>query len=132
MYSETIKALRQAENKRLFTSPAIKGIKRGIYMGKLLDFYNQHRRLFLPQKHQNITGQENEKDRKMQRFLIYCESMQIYHTKGIRNKTVKDFFNSGEMLSKSVETRRKYFLVINSFFKRFYNKELNKNEIGIR
>lgn len=85
----------------------------------------------MPQKHQNTAGQETEKDRILQRFLIYCENMRIYHTKGIRNKTVKDFFDTQEMLSKSIETRRKYFLIINSFFKRFYDKELNKNEIGI-
>ncbi|MCL5673247.1 MAG: hypothetical protein M1407_01315 [Deltaproteobacteria bacterium] len=101
-------------------------------MGKLLDFYKQHRRLLLPQKHQNTAGQEAENDKKLQKFLIYCESMRIYHTKEINKKTASSFFQSENMAEKSNETRRKYFLVINSFFKRFYNKELNKNEIGIR
>ena len=101
-------------------------------MGNLLDFYKQHRRLFLAQKHQNLSETERRKDSMLQDFFSYCEDMRIFHTKGINKKVVSSFFQSENMKGRSEETRRKYFLVLREFFKRFYDKELNKNEVGIR
>ena len=98
-------------------------------MGKLTEFYKQHRRLFLAQKHQNTLRQERGRDAMIVKFLQYCEFLQIYHTKGICKQTALDFFNMPEMLSKSHETRRKYFLVISEFYDRYFKTKLIKEEI---
>ena len=98
-------------------------------MGKLIEFYKQHRRLFLAQKHQNTLRQERGRDAMIVKFLQYCEFLHIYHTKGIRKQTAIDFFNTPGMLSKSNETRRKYFLVTREFYKRYSKIKLIKEEI---
>ena len=99
-------------------------------MGRLLDFYKQHRRLFLSQKHQNTTKTERFRDAVAIKFFLYCESKGVMHTDGIRKKQiVADFFNAGEMLEKSDETRRKYFLVIREFYKRFLKINIEKEEV---
>ena len=99
-------------------------------MGKLIEFYRQHRRLFLAQKHQNTSQTEKFRDAVAIKFLLYCESKNVFHTDGIRKKQiVTDFFNSSEMLSKSYESRRKYFLVIREFYNRHFKTNLIKEEI---
>ena len=99
-------------------------------MGKLIEFYKQHRRLFLAQKHQNTSQTEKFRDAVVIKFLLYCESKNVFHTDGIRKKQrVTDFFNSSEMLSKSYESRRKYFLVIKEIYKRFFKINIEKNEV---
>ncbi|MHB8231886.1 MAG: hypothetical protein ACYDDB_03170 [bacterium] len=99
-------------------------------MGKLMEFYKQHRRLFIAQKHQNTRQTEKFKDMVMLKFLEYCESKGIFHTDGIhKKKIIIDFFNTGEMLNKSNETRRKYFLVIAEFYKKHFKVKLIKEEI---
>ena len=98
-------------------------------MGKLTEFYKQHRRLFLAQKHQNTQQTERFKDTAMLRFIDYCESRKIYHTKGINKHIAIDFFNTPEMLGKSDEIRRKYFLIVREFYKRHYKIKLMKEEI---
>ncbi|MCL4322473.1 MAG: hypothetical protein M0016_01270 [Deltaproteobacteria bacterium] len=99
-------------------------------MVKLTEFYKQHRRLFIAQKHQNTRQTEKFKDAVMLKFLEYCESKGIFHTDGIRKKRIIiDFFNMPEMPSKSHETRRKYFLVIAEFYKRHFKVKLIKEEI---
>ena len=99
-------------------------------MGKLTEFYKQHRRLFIVQKHQNTRQTEKFKDAVMLKFLEYCESKGIFHTNGIYKKQIIiDFFNTPEMLNKSHETRRKYFLIISEFCKRYFKIKLIKEEI---
>ncbi len=98
-------------------------------MGKLIEFYKQHRRLFLTQKHQNTLRTERGRDAMIVKFLQYCEFLQIYHTKGINKGIAIDFFNTPEIQSKSYETRRKYFLVIAEFYKRHYKIKLMREEI---
>lgn len=98
-------------------------------MAKLVEFYEQHRRLFIAQKHQNIHKTEQFKNTVLIKFLEYCEAQNIFHTGGIRKKTAKDFFNTNKMQSKSYETRRKYFLVIREFYKRFLKINIEKNEV---
>ena len=96
-------------------------------MGKLTEFYKQHRRLFLSQKHQNTRQQERFRDMVVIKFFAYCESKNVYHTDGLRKKElITDFFSSTEMLNKSDESRRKYFLVIREIYRRFF-----KINIGI-
>ena len=96
-------------------------------MGKLAEFYKEHRRLFLSQKHQNTSKTEKFRDAVAIRFFKFCESKNILHTDGIRKKQiVKDFFDTEEMLNKSNETRRKYFLVIREIYRRLF-----KINIGI-
>ncbi|MHB1680319.1 MAG: hypothetical protein ACYCTB_07425 [bacterium] len=94
-------------------------------MGNLTDFYKQHRRLFLINKHQNLSATEKAKDHMLQDFLIYCESRQIYHTNGINKKITQDYFNSETMRNRSPETKRKYYLVVREFFKRFLKQNIN-------
>ena len=99
-------------------------------MGKLTDFYKQHRRLFLAQKHQNIRQTERFKDMAAVKFLSYCESKNVFHTDGLRRKElVTDFFNGGEMVNKSPESRRKYFLVIRELYERFFNITIEIKEV---
>ena len=96
-------------------------------MGKLTEFYKQHRRLFLAQKHQNTSKTQKFRDMAAIKFFLFCESQNLLHTDGIRKKqVVKDFFGTKEMLNKSNETRRKYFLVIKEIYRRFF-----KINIGI-
>ena len=96
-------------------------------MGKLLDFYKQHRRLFLAQKHQNTSKTQKFRDMAAIKFFAFCESQHILHTDGIRKKQViKDFFGTKEMLNKSNETRRKYFLVIKEIYRRFFKINIGK------
>jgi hypothetical protein len=98
-------------------------------MGKLTEFYKQHRRLFLAQKHQNTSKTQKFRDAAAMKFFEFCESKNILHTDGIRKKqVVKDFFDSKEMLSKSDETRRKYFLVIKEIYLRFFKMNI-ENEV---
>ena len=90
-------------------------------MGTLLDFYKQYRSLFLAQKHQNTSKTQKFRDMAAIKFFLFCESQNILHTDGIRKKQiVKDFFDTEEMLNKSNETRRKYFLVIREIYLRFF------------
>jgi hypothetical protein len=98
-------------------------------MGNLVDFYAQHRRLFIAQKHQNLQQTERFKDLVIFKFLTFCESKSIYHTKGIKNQTAVQFFDTPEMLALSHESRRKYFLAIREFYKRFFKTTLLKKEI---
>ena len=100
-------------------------------MGNLVDFYAHHRRLFIAQKHQNTSQTEMFKDRVIFKFLTFCESKSIYHTKGIKRQIAIDFFNSPEMLALSHESRRKYFLVIREFYNRHFKTNLIKEEILI-
>ncbi|MHB1661112.1 MAG: hypothetical protein ACYCTD_03320 [bacterium] len=94
-----------------------------------MEFYKQHRRLFIVQKHQNTRQTEKFKDAVMLKFLEYCESQKIFHTAGINKKVITEFFNATEILGKSHETRRKYFLVIAEFYKRHFKIKLIKEEI---
>ena len=99
-------------------------------MGKLIEFYKQHRRLFLRQKHQNTSQTEKFRDAVIIKFLLYCESKNIHHTDGIRLKRIaQEFFCTKEMFNKSAETRRKYFLVLREFYKRFFKIELKRIEV---
>lgn len=99
-------------------------------MGKLIEFYKQHRRLFLRQKHQNTSQTEKFRDSVVIKFLLYCESKNVFHTDGIRKKQMAiDFFYSSEMLNKSYESRRKYFLIIKELYKRFFKINIEKNEV---
>ena len=98
-------------------------------MGKLTEFYTQHRRLFIAQKHQNLKQTERFKDAVVLKFLGFCESQKIYHTKGIKKQIAIDFFNTPEMLGKSDETRRKYFFVIREFYKRYFKLILTLEKI---
>jgi len=94
-------------------------------MAKLIDFYTQHRRLFLSQKHENISKTENYRNTIMLSFLRYCESRKIYHTNGITKQTAKDFFKSQTHLS--AESKRKYYLVLREFYRRFLKIEIDKD-----
>ena len=98
-------------------------------MGKLTEFYKQHRRLFLAQKHQNTFKTQKFRDMAAIKFFSFCESQNLLHTDGIRkNQVIKDFFNTEEMLNKSNETRRKYFLVIKEIYQRFFKINIG-NEV---
>ena len=98
-------------------------------MGKLIDFYKQHRRLFLAQKHQDASKTQKFRDMAAIKFFSFCESQNILHTDGIRKKqVVKAFFGTKEMLNKSSETRRKYFLVIREIYRRFFKINI-ENEV---
>jgi hypothetical protein len=57
-------------------------------MVKLTEFYKQHRRLFLAQKHQNTRQTEKFKNAVMLKFLEYCESQKIFHTAEINKKVI--------------------------------------------
>ena len=98
-------------------------------MGRLIEFYRQHRRLFMAQKHQNLKQTERFKDAVILKFLGFCEDRKIFHTKGIKREIAIDFFNSLEIVAKSNETRRKYFLVIREFYNRHFKTNLIKEEI---
>lgn len=93
-------------------------------MANLIDFYKQHSRLFLISKHQNLSSTEKTKDRMLQDFFTYCESRRIYHTNGINKKIAQDYFNSEAMRNRSPETKRKYYLVVREFFRRFMKRDL--------
>ena len=97
-------------------------------MGKLIEFYKRHRRLFLRQKHQNTRQQERFRDTVMLKFFCYCESQKIFHTLGITKRTALDFFLSQDMSNKSDETKRKYFLVLREFYSRNKKIELQKED----
>lgn len=100
-------------------------------MGKLIEFYNGHRRLFWSQKHQNTRQQERFRNTVMLKFFCYCESQKIFHTLGITKRTAFDFFGSQDVLNKSSETRRKYFLVVREFYQRNKKIELKKEDCGL-
>ena len=66
-------------------------------MGKLTEFYKQHRRLFLAQKHQNTSKTQKFRDKVAIKFFSFCESQNLLHTDGIRKKQVlKDLFGTNE------------------------------------
>lgn len=99
-------------------------------MGRLIDFYKQHRRLFLSQKHQNTRQQERHRDMVAIKFFDYCESKNIFHTGGTREKQIAmDFLNTPKLSAYSYETRRKYFMVLSEIYERFHKIDLNKEEI---
>lgn len=100
-------------------------------MGKLTDFYKQHRRLFLAQKHQNTKQTERFKDMVMVKFLGYCESQNIFHNDGIKKRTAADFFRSRDVTNLSDETKRKYFLVLREFYGRNKKINLKKEDCGL-
>ena len=95
-------------------------------MAKLVDFYEHHHRLFLAQKHSNTSQTEKFKDTVALKFFRYCETLQIYHTRGIRKQTAIDFFNSSEISKLSSESRRKHFLVVREIYRRFFKIVLGK------
>ena len=97
-------------------------------MGKLIEFYNGHRRLFLRQKHQNTRQTERFRGMVILKFLEYCEFQKIFHTAGITKRTALDFFLSQDMSNKSEETKRKYFLVLREFYSRNKKIELQKED----
>ena len=97
-------------------------------MGKLVEFYKQHRRLFLQNKHQNNSKTEKFRKSALLRFLTFCESQNIYHTFAIYPQTAKDFFTQ-EIYSLSPESKRKYFLILKEFYKRNRNINLKKEDI---
>ena len=97
-------------------------------MAKLVDFYLQHKRLFLAQKHQNEKTTEKVKDAVVIKFLTYCESQKIYHTAGIKKQTAYNFFHTQEMKTRSPETQRKYFLVVRKIYKNFLRINLRKED----
>jgi len=98
-------------------------------MAKLIDFYKQHRRLFIVSKHENLKKTERFRDSVMIKFLQYCEANKIFHTAGIKKQTAKNFFNTPQMIKLSKETRRKYYLVIKEFYRRHLKIELAKEDI---
>ena len=100
-------------------------------MGKLIEFYNGHRRLFLSQKHQNTRQTERFRGMVILKFLEYCEFQKIFHTAGITKRTALDFFLSQDMSNKSDETKRKYFLVLREFYSRNKKIELQKEDCGL-
>ena len=100
-------------------------------MGKLIEFYKQHRRLFLRQKHQNTRHTEGFRDMVLLKFFEYCEAQKIFHTAGITKRTVLDFFLSQDISNKSDETKRKYFLVLREFYSRNKKIELKKGDCGL-
>jgi len=93
-------------------------------MAKLIDFYKQHRRLFLSQKHENISKTEHYRNMIILKFLEYCEANKIFHTAGIKKQTAKNFLSQLEL---SQESKRKYYLVLREFYKRFKKIELTKD-----
>ncbi len=100
-------------------------------MGGLMDFYKQHRRLFLAQKHQNTRQTERFKDMVIVKFLGYCESQSIFHNGGIKKRTAAGFFRSRDVISLSKETKRKYFLVLREFYSRNKKIYLKKEDCGL-
>jgi hypothetical protein len=50
---------------------------------------------------------------------------------GITKRTAFDFFGSQDVLNKSSETRRKYFLVVREFYQRNKKIELKKEDCGL-
>jgi len=95
-------------------------------MAKLVDFFIQHRRLFIVAKHQNVSKTERYRNMIILKFLEYCESCQIFHTAGISKKTAKDFLSQ---INLSAESKRKYFLTLREFYKRFLKIELTAEDI---
>ena len=100
-------------------------------MGKLTDFYKQHRRLFLAQKHQNTKQTERFRNMVMVKFLGYCESQKIFHNDGIKKRTAAGFFHSRDVISLSAETKRKYFLVLREFYGRNKKLGIRKEDCGL-
>ena len=100
-------------------------------MGSLTEYYKQHRRLFLSQKHQNTSQTEKFRDMVILKFFQYCESRKIFHTTMITKKTAFNFFGSQDVLNKSSETKRKYFLIIREFYGRYKKIELKKEDVKL-
>ena len=99
------------------------------YMSNLINFYRQHSRLFLKQKHQNTSQTENFRDMVILKFLDFCESKKVFHTRGITKKLAADFLYSER--EKSSETLRKYFLVLREFFRIHKKIELTKEDLKL-
>ena len=100
-------------------------------MGRLIEFYKQHRRLFLTRKHQNTRQTERFRDMVMVKFFGFCESRKIFHTGGGKKGTASDFFHSQDVISLSDETKRKYFLLLREFYERNKKIDLKKGDCGL-
>ena len=93
-------------------------------MGKLVNFFENNRRLFIVRKHQNGSKQEKYRAMVIRSFLAYCESNNIYHTNQVTSSLARKFL-SEYLKNYSAESRRQYSLVLRHFFKRFLKKEIN-------
>jgi site-specific recombinase XerD len=93
-------------------------------MGKLINFFETNKRLFIVRKHQNTIRQEKYRSSIIRAFLSFCEENNIFHTCQISQKIVEKFFNE-YLVNRSESTKKQYFLVIRHFFKRFLKKELS-------
>lgn len=93
-------------------------------MGKLLNFFENNRRLFIVRKHQNGKKQEKYRLMVIRSFFTYCENNNIYHTNQITPSVARKFLNE-HLKGYSAESKRQYSLVIRHFFERFLKKEIN-------
>ena len=94
-------------------------------MGKLLNFFENNRRLFIVRKHQNGKKQEKYRLIVIRSFFTYCENNNnIYHTNQITPSVARKFLNE-HLKGYSAESKRQYSLVIRHFFERFLKKEIN-------
>ncbi|MHB1646609.1 MAG: hypothetical protein EVG15_09825 [Candidatus Acididesulfobacter diazotrophicus] len=93
-------------------------------MGKLINFFETNKRLFIVRKHQNTIRQEKYRISMIRTFLSFCEKNNIFHTGQISQKIVERFFEE-YLIDCGHSTKKQYFLVIRHFFKRFLKKELN-------
>ena len=91
-------------------------------MSKLLNFFENNRRLFIVRKHQNGGKQEKYRSMVIRRFFEYCERNNIYHTNQITPSIARKFL-SEQLKDYSAESKRQYALVLRHFFKRFLKKE---------
>ena len=98
-------------------------------MGNLINFYEKNSRLFLKQKHQNTSKTEKFRDMTILKFLEFCESKKIFHTRGMTKKLAADFLYSER--EKSSETLRKYFLILREFFRIHKKIELTKEDFKL-
>lgn len=96
-------------------------------MGKLVNFFETNKRLFIVRKHQNTIRQEKYRASMVRIFLSFCENNDIFHTAQISQKIVEKFFEE-YLIGRSQSTKKQYFLVIRHFFKRFLKKELKYYE----
>ena len=93
-------------------------------MGKLLNFFENNRRLFIVRKHQNGKKQEKYRLMVIRSFLTYCESHKIYHSNQITPPIARKFL-SEQLKDYSAESKRQYALVLRHFFKRLLKKEVS-------
>ena len=96
-------------------------------MGKLINFFEANKRLFIVRKHQNTIRQEKYRASMIRIFLSFCENNNIFHTVQISQKIAEKFFEE-YLADRSRSTKKQYFLVIRHFFKRFLKKELRDDE----